>query len=402
MRIGIYCDVAKDERPTGIGLHVRNLLDALAEIDRDNEYLLYYQRDLLAGRSAAVGLRPPAANFQLRPVRFPGGWQSKHPTLWWDRYLPRVLRGDRLNVFHGPNHFLPAFDRRRNIVTIHDLAYFRLDVHGGDQDAMLRHWTRKALDRAAAVIALSENTRRDIEALGVDPGRIRVIYGGGHVVPEGRIRYDRRDEVRRSLKLPDRYILFVGTLQPRKNVPFLLRSFAKLKEAGLPHGLVLAGARDASAPEIDDLVRGLGLKSDVVITGYVEDWQLPLLYKMADLFVLPTLYEGFTLVTLESMAYGVPVVATDTSSLREGVGDAALLVPVNDVEALAAAVRSALTDGGLRSRMIADGRARTGMFTWTKCASDILALYWEVAEGAGRGLGLLGRKRGRAASRAAT
>src|SRR5207247_471161 len=134
----------------------------------------------------------------------------------------------------------------------------------------------------------------------------------------------------------DRYILFVGALQPRKNVPFLVRAFAELRRMReIPHKLVLAGPFDVATEEIRGLVREMHLEADVLLTGYLEDWQIPLLYKLADLFVLPTRYEGFTLVTLEAMAYGTPVIATDTSSIREGVGDAALLVAEDDVGGLA-------------------------------------------------------------------
>ena len=380
MRIGIASDVAVGERPTGIGLHVRNLVAALATIDRDNEYLLYVRQDPVSFRLNVPGLIPPGPNFRLRPVRFPASWAGDHPRLWWDHYLPGVLRRDRLDVFHGPNHFLPDFDPGRSLVTIHDLAYFRMEVYPADENAMLREWTLKALDRAGGVIALSENTRIDVEALGVEPERVRVIYGGGHVVPDDQIRHDRRDELWQKLKLPERYILFVGTILPRKNVPFLIRAFEKLKRAGLPHKLVLAGAQDASSAEVDELITALGLSSEVIVTGYVDDWQLPLLYKGADLFVLPTLYEGFTLVTLEAMAYGTPVVATDTSSIREGVGEDALLVPVNDDDALASAMHEAIASKPVRDRLIAGGIRRAAMFTWERCATQTLSLYKDVFE----------------------
>ncbi len=378
MRIGIYVDVAKEAKPTGIGLHIRNLIQALAELDEENEYLLYYQRGVLRDATGFPhGPRP--ANFRPRPVRFPMNWTSTHPRLWWDWRLPRVLRRDRVDVFHGPNHFLPAFDRAKSIVTIHDLAYFRMSIAG--QGAMLKNWTRRAMERAGAVIALSENTRRDVESMGVEPARVHVIYGGAHTLPEDQIQYGRARQVREQFQLPEKYILFVGTLQPRKNVPFLLRSYARLKQTdSLPHRLVLAGHRDAAAKEIDELIDKLGIRADVVITGYVDDWQLPLLYKMADLFVLPTYYEGFTLVTLEAMHYGVPVIATDTSSIREGTGEAALLVSVDDDEALAESMRRVLSDGGLRKNLVARGREQSRKFTWQECARATLGLYRTVYE----------------------
>jgi glycosyltransferase involved in cell wall biosynthesis len=268
-------------------------------------------------------------------------------------------------------------------VTIHDLAYFRMNVHSAGENAQMRIWTRRALDWAAAVIALSENTRQDLEAMGVPPQRIQVIYGGGHVVPDSQIEFGRIAELKRCFNLPDSYILFVGTLQPRKNVPFLVRSFAHLKKvSGLPHKLVLAGHRGTAGAEVLELAQTLGIAAEVLVTGYVDDWQLPLLYKLADIFVLPTLYEGFTLVTLEAMAYGTPVIATDTSSIREGVGNAAHLVQVNNVEELAGALHTVLTDQSIRARMIEQGKAQARLFTWERCADRTLKLYQQVCNNA--------------------
>lgn len=378
MRIGIYADVANEEQIRGVGYHVANLVEHLGRLGGEDEILLYYRRGVL--REGPVFLRRlVGANVRLRPVRFPRAWFENRPRLWWSYGLPALIRADRLDVFHGPSHILPATTSVRTVVTIHDVAFFKMDLYSPGLTASLRSLTGDALRRADRVIALSENTRRDVEGLGVDPGRIRVIYGGGQIVPDDQIRHDRREEVRRTLGLPDRYILFVGYLHPRKNVPFLLRGFARLKQAtDLPHKLVLAGARGPAADEIDALIRELGIASDVVITGYLEDWQMPLLYTMADLFVLPTLYEGFTLVTLEAMAYGVPTIATDTSSIREGTGDAAILVPLNDVDSLTSAIRLALTDEDLRRGMVARGRERARMFAWGRCAEETMALYREL------------------------
>lgn len=378
MRIGINIDVARDEAPSGIGLHIRELLEALAAVDGENRYFLYHRRGVVERSAGYEG--PARPNFRPRPVRAPKGWPEDHPTLWWDWYLPWMILRDRLDVFHGPNHFLPACHGARGVVTIHDLAYFRQsDLYPPEVNAVLRAWTLRSLRRASAVVALSENTRADVEALGIPPARVRVIYGGGKIVPEDQIRFDRLGEMTRTLGLPDRFILFVGTINPRKNLPLLLRAFAALKRRGdLPHKLVVAGARGPASGEVDALIEELGLASDVIVTGYVEVWQIPLLYKAADVFVLPSLYEGFTLVTLEAMAYGTPVVATDTSSIREGVGDAASLVMLGDVEGMASAIHAALTDEPLRRAMIARGHRQAGKFTWENCARETLRLYREV------------------------
>jgi glycosyltransferase involved in cell wall biosynthesis len=380
MRIGIYVDVARDERPTGIGKHVIYLLDALAKLDQDNQYLLYYPASR-ASRSEYLDHFPKQGNFVTRPVWFPQQWQYKRPRAWWNWYLPWVVRRDRIDVFHGPNHFLPKLDKRRNIVTIHDLAYFHMEVHGEEMDEIMRKWTQHALDNAGRVIALSENTKRDIERLGYPSDRIQVIYGGGNIVPENSIACGRVAEMREKLRLPKQFVLFIGALQPRKNVPFLLRGFARMKEKySLPHELVLAGPKDTATDEILALSRELGVSEDVHLTGYLDDWQIPLLYREAELFALPTRYEGFTLVTLEAMAYGTPLVATDSSSIREGVGDAALLVEVDAVEHLADAMHRGLTDQTLRKDLVQRGKVQSAKFTWERCAEETLSLYTAVQE----------------------
>jgi glycosyltransferase involved in cell wall biosynthesis len=266
-------------------------------------------------------------------------------------------------------------------VTIHDLAYFFMDVHGSRLDEMLQSWTRRSLALADAVIALSESTRADLMRLGVSGDRVSVIYGGANIVADSEIAYDRAAELRSRLRLPERYILFVGSIQPRKNVPYLLRAYAKLRASGrVSHGLVLAGQRSNASKEVEELIRNLDIEDHVVITGYVDDWELPLLYRMSDLFVLPTRYEGFTLVTLEAMSYGIPVIATDCSSIREGTGDAAILVEVDNDEALTSAMQQVLADQALRRSLVERGKRQAARFTWQANAERTLDLYRSLAE----------------------
>jgi glycosyltransferase involved in cell wall biosynthesis len=378
MRIGIDVDVATEKELRGVGYHIVSLVRGLGKIDHQNEYVLYYQRGLRKNTGRLYPF-PHQSNFRARPVRFPEGWKGNHPKLWWRHYLPWIVRLDRIDVFHGPSHFLPALGSCKTVVTIHDIAFMKMDLYSKEFTNLMRVLVTNSLQSATRVVAISKNTRIDLEAFGVDPQKMRLIYGGGNIVPEDQIDYDRAGELRKAYNLPERYIVYVGTLGLRKNLVFLLRSYAELKRAHrLPHALVLVGKRLAGVEEMDQLIRDLGIERDVIITGYVDAWQVPLFYKMADLFVLPTLYEGFTLVTLEAMAYGVPLIATDTSSIREGVGDAGLLVEVNNVSALTAAMHKVLTDEDLRRTLIERGKQQAQKFTWEQCARETLSLYKEL------------------------
>lgn len=378
MRIGIYVEVATGERPTGIGKHIISLVSALATIDSSNQYLLYHSTPVW-GRKEQLSFCPTQTNIRSRPVRFPRQWIYERPRLWWNKYLPAVLRRDGIDVFHGPNHFSPRWDRNRSVVTIHDLAYFFMNVHGDKMDHAMRKWTLHAFEHARRVIALSENTQRDVERLGVSSDRIRVIYGGGNIVDDACIAWNRIAEMRQRRKLPAKYVLYVGAIQPRKNLPLLVRAYALMrKRYQISEQLVLVGPQESATKEVVAIATELGIEKYLHLTGYLDDWEIPLIYNEASIFTLPSLYEGFTLVTLEAMAYGTPVVAMNNSSIREGVGDAGLLVESDNIEAYAVAMHGAIIDHDLRGRLISRGRERASQFTWTKCAQQTLRLYQEI------------------------
>lgn len=373
LKIGIYAETARGDKLTGIGRHVTALVNAIARIEPDHRILLYYPGTRTNSRLEGNIL--PAPNVKFRPVWVPSNLPSEHPRLWWNWFLPAAIRIDGLDVFHGPNHYLPRTTIPK-VVTIHDLAYFKMEVHGGSRDELLRRSTRYAMENANAVIALSKNTQEDIVSLGIERSKVRVIYGGGNVVAESQIQYARRDEMQNRLGIRGKYILCVGAIQPRKNIPFLLKAFAQWKASKpVSHQLVIAGPKENAAPDVLELIQSLGLENDVLVTGYVGDWELPLLYKGADIFVLPSRYEGFTLVTIEAMAYGTPVIASDTSSISEGTGDAAILVPLDDVETLHASLDKLSSDAVFRSQLIAKGFQRSALFTWDECAKQTLDVY---------------------------
>jgi glycosyltransferase involved in cell wall biosynthesis len=233
---------------------------------------------------------------------------------------------------------------------------------------------------ADAIIAVSGQTRRDlIELYNVPAAKIHVIYQGiderfAPIGPAG------IDTVRQRYGIERPYWLMVGTLEPRKNHAAALRALARLKANGFPHCLVVAGGAGWLFDPIRTLVGELGLSDDVIFTGRVPDADLPALYSGADCFLMPSLYEGFGFPVLEAMACGTPVVCSNSSSLPEVAGDAALMVDPEDDGALAAAVGRLLAEPDLRSQLRQRGEQQAAGFRWQECAAQTVQVYAAVVE----------------------
>lgn len=368
MRIGIDASPMVRRRG-GVGWYVARLVEGLAAQDGENEYRLYADRPL---EIAALGL--PAAR-----------WRSVVAGRW---NLPRAVRRDRVDVFHGTSFRLRARGRLGSVVTIHDLSAERLPGLGGRRfgQRLASAKTRWTARRAERVIADSRSGAADVAAVfGVAPERIVVVPLG--VGPEFFPEPPPVQEAVRARLAPGRegLILFCGTLEPRKDVPTLVRAFARVPGGRHRYRLVLAGGDGRASAEIATLVSRLGLGDAVAFEGYMDVAQLRGLYSAATLFVLPSLYEGFGLPVLEAMACGTPVIATDSSSLPEVVGDAGLLVPPGDPEALAGAMARVLDDADLAADLRQRGLRRAKGFTWEATAAKTLAVYRAVANEARSG-----------------
>lgn len=367
MRIGIDYTAAVHQR-AGIGRYARGLVRALAQLDRENEYLL-----LVAGRPKEKSAFPP--NFKPRYLPLSPHWM----TILWQRLrvpLPADLFTGPLDLFHSPDYVLPPLRRGKRVLTIHDLSFLR---YPEGADPRLRWYLTQAVPRSIAqadlVLADSRNTKIDlIELLGVEASRVEVLYPG---VEE---RFHPLDEeslapVRARYSLDFPFILTVGTLEPRKNHVGLLQAYSFLRH---PPRLVIAGGKGWLYEPIFQEVERLSLEGRVFFLGYVPEEDLPALYNLADLFVFPSFYEGFGLPPLEAMACGTPVVTSNTSSLLEVVGDGALLVPPRDVEALAEAMEKVIGDPSLQEELRSKGLERAKRFRWGEAAKRLLAIYKRV------------------------
>jgi len=266
-----------------------------------------------------------------------------------------------------PAHVIPLI-HPRSVVTVHDLGYiYHPQAHRAFDRLYLDLSTRFNVSVASQVIADSEATKNDlIQRYRVPEERITVVYPGCNLEPVD----NGWERVRERYRLPDRYILHLGTLHPRKNILRLLEAFASLARDYPNLHLVLAGKRGWLYEEIINKAEGLGGR--VHFPGYIAPEDLPLLLRRAHLFILPSLYEGFGFPILEAMAAGTPVVCSNASALPEVAGDAALLFDPHDVEAMGETTRRVLEDEALRAELVERGLERAKIFSWERCARETL------------------------------
>jgi glycosyltransferase involved in cell wall biosynthesis len=357
----------------GIGRYTRSLVEAVAALDHARRYVLFS-----AGRDPVRRAWPP--NFTRRELPL----EDRHLARVWHRLrlpLPVELITGRVDILHAPDFALPPTLGAHTVLTVHDLSFMRYPACSPKPllDYLLAAVPR-SVRRAEVILADSQSTRADIvELLRVPEERVVVLYAG--VEP----RFVRQDgtaiaAVRERYGLRRPFLLGLGTLQPRKNFPRLIRACHLLRERHhIPHQLVIGGGRGWLYEEIEETIVALGVQEHVKMVGFVRDEDLPALYSAAEVFAFPSLYEGFGIPILEAMGCGTPVVTATASSLPEVAGEAALMVGAEDVEALADALWRALDDGALRQTLIARGLAQVQRFTWSSAAAQLLDIYkrWE-------------------------
>ena len=360
MRIGLNAHLlsfGSSYRGAGISRYIRGLVAGLPGCIAPDEATVFLGDRGIPPELTGNGL---AYAFTRLPTVRP---QAR--ILWEQSVAPLEVASRRIRVFHSPAYVAPIALPCRSVVTVHDLSFILLPQFFRPGNRMyLSTMTRLSVQRADRVIADSESTKRDVvRILKVPAERVDVI----HLAVEPIFRPLPADDVRdfrQSSGLPDRYILYVGTLEPRKQLPTLLRAYALARSGGaeLPT-LVVGGGKGWGHEGIFRLVDELGLGDQVLFPGFLPLADLPLWYNGASLFAYPSRYEGFGLPVLEAMSCGTPVVTTAASSLPEVAGDAALLVPPGDVEALARALVSLILDVDRRDDLARRGLARAALFS---------------------------------------
>jgi glycosyltransferase involved in cell wall biosynthesis len=367
--IGIDASRAVADRPTGTEIYSQRVIQALLSSSAGSDHYRLYFRE-----TPPRGLFPHAEH---RVIPFPRLWT--HARLSWE------VAWHPPDVLFIPAHVIPLLHPRRTIVTVHDLGYLYFPAaHPWQQRVYLDLSTRWNARVAAHVLVDSEITQRDLVArYGVPADKITVAYPGVDPALAPVRDPDRIAAVRARYGIAGPYFLYLGTLQPRKNLARLIEAYALWRERHAVDPapqLVLAGKRGWLYAALFEQVERLGLAGQVVFPGYVPEAEKPALLSGALAFLFPSLYEGFGLPVLEAQACGCPVVASTTSSLPEVAGEAALLVDPVDVGAIVRALARLADDVALRRRLVAQGRENVKRFSWQRCGRVVADVIGRVAQ----------------------
>jgi glycosyltransferase involved in cell wall biosynthesis len=356
-----------------VGNYTGYLIAAMMAEYPEWKYLLYSNRPLEL--EPALG-RAVVVNGQKGPSRW----------LWMQASLPHIVAETRPDLCHFTNSLAPLWLKQPYVLSIHDASlYLYSRYHPRARLLAVRLFLPAAARRAAAVITMSHSARRDLlRVLKLEPANVHVVHEAAHEVFRPLADSAELDALRSKYRLSQEFLLYAGTIEPRKNLSRLVRALAQLHRDGTKVPLVIVGpwgwAMDSFCREISDL----GLKESVRMLGYVPRQDLRGLYSLASVFAFPSLYEGFGLPPLEAMACGAPVLTSNNSSLSEICGDAAWLVDPNDESDIVTGLRTLLDQPELRSELGRRGLARSSSFSWKRTAVETMAVYRQVMAGQGQ------------------
>jgi glycosyltransferase involved in cell wall biosynthesis len=363
---------ARKLRDYGVGTYVRNLLRHLSRLDQSTEYVV------LCRKADSEHVSQYGENFRAVPESSPGYSIREQIT------VPLDLRRERVDLFHSPHYVLPPLTPCRSVVTIHDCIHLRFPQYLPNRLGYV--YARSALWMAthlsSRILTVSEASKRDIlEYFHVPPQKIDVIYNGiderfGEPPPE-----DDVARVRERYQLDDPFVLYAGNIKPHKNLERLIEAFHTLRRTGFDQvKLLIIGDEISKYATLRHAVHRHKLHKHVRFFGFVPDSTLAILYRLAGVFVFPSLYEGFGLPPLEAMASGTPVITSNVSSLPEVVDDAALLIDPHEPDSIADAIRRVLTDERLREDLRQRGLERSRHFSWERSIRRVREIYDEVLQ----------------------
>jgi len=354
----------------GIGTYIRNLLRQLARIDADSEYILLC-READLGIAAQLGpnfrsVREPSPNYSLRE----------------QIHVPWLLRRERPDVYHAPHYVLPPAIRCRSVVTIHDCIHLMFPQYLPNRAAYAyaRASMWAAARRSNRILTVSEASKRDIlQLFNVKPEKIVVVYNAIDEHFSATPSEEHVERIRERYQLDHKFVLYVGNIKPHKNLVRLIEAFSQLRRTHDDLKLLIIGDEISRLPALRRAVHRHKLHKHVRFLGYLKDDTLTVLYRLASVFVFPSLYEGFGLPPLEAMASGTPVVTSNVSSLPEVTGDAAVLVDPYDVDSIVDGIRRILDDPRLAEELRVKGLKRAREFSWERSVEKTQRVYREVA-----------------------
>jgi glycosyltransferase involved in cell wall biosynthesis len=364
-------------RGTGSGRYFNNLLINLMNIDYADEYFLYFgelhesDKTRLENDFQKVVVR----SFSCRHLPV-----STQALLWDNVQLPPFLKSDNIDIFHSPYYILPLIKSCKLVVTVHDLIFeiFPSDYSLWDRLSH-RTVTRSAVQKADKVIVPSTCTKQDVMRLyGVPEKKIEVIYEAADDNFRPIDKPLAKKAIEQKYGIKDNFILYVGSIRPRKNIEKLVKAFYNLRKDYKSNFKLVVAGKVGMRIDFNGFIKRFGLENEVVHTEYVSDDDLPLLYNAAELFVYPSLYEGFGLPPLEAMACGTPVIASNIPSIAEVINDAGVLVDPQNEKELTLSMRDVLENEDLKKELRRKGIARARSFSWKDMAKKTLEAYQEV------------------------
>lgn len=366
---------------SGSGQYLLHLLQALAEVDQQNRYVLLGPEPGLQGSST-----PDTFPYQVAPIPGFATRNASIEKLVWEQFTaPAAAHRAGVDLYHVPYFAPPYFPRTPGIVTIHDVIPLRLPAYqASTRTKAYTQLIARAAHKATLIITISQHAKQDmIDALKLPAERIRVIYEAAGEEYQPVTDPATLTQVRARYGLNERYILYIGGLDQRKNVPQLVRAFAylfrQMHDPGLQ--LLVAGNPDKQSgplfPDPRPVAADLGMTGQIIYR-FIEEEDKPALYSGASVFVFPSLYEGFGLTPLEAMSCGAPVICSNRTSLPEVVGDAAISMDPEDTHKMVEAMYSVLSNSDLRADLRARSLQRAAQFNWRKTATETIAAYEEA------------------------
>jgi len=349
----------------GIYVYTVNLIEELLKLDKSNQYIFFYNDPKFLGRYAQY------KNVTERVVKLPG-------KLLWDQIaIPRAVKREKIDLLFNPKLSIPLFVNCKTVLIYHGAEQFAVpEIFKWYDRIYFKIMTKYYFAKADAVISTTRKGCKDLARLiGTDEKKIKPIYESHH--KRFQIIEDPKQlkKIRQKYSLPEQFILFVGGITPLKNLGNLLRAFKEIKNKLSNLQLVVVGFKRWKFKKDISLIKQLKLEDKVIFTGFVPDDDLPAIYNLAHLYILPSFYEGFGIPVLEAMSCGCPVITSTTGCSSEVAGDAAVLVDPRNAKNIATKIYDVAVNEKLRKTMIEKGMTRSKEFSWEKCGLETLSLF---------------------------